>query len=109
MSEAKKTEVDKLREDYDRLAAEVPHTAPESPERFKAMEAKKLAFLKWREADASKEVVENAKFQVEIAKSKADAAKVDLENVEKAQKDAAKLAAHPAPLHTEAAKTRPVG
>lgn len=42
--------IKELRDEYDRLAAEAPKTAPNTNERAKVMEEKRLAFIAWREA-----------------------------------------------------------
>lgn len=49
-----------LRDDYDRLAGEVAKTAPNSPERFRVMEEKRVAFQKYTDAQRAQERVNRA-------------------------------------------------
>jgi hypothetical protein len=82
--------VDSLKKEYDRLAEAVHETAPNTPERHRAMEAKKAAFLKFKAADDAKTTVDVATTDAERKQQTAEAAAKDAEAAKKAAAETAK-------------------
>jgi hypothetical protein len=87
-----------LRQKYERLAAKVQKTAPNTPERYDAMEAKREAFAELHAAEEGKQKVDQAVGNVEQKKAAADAAAKEAADAKAAaaevQRNAARAATH---------------
>lgn len=81
--------VESLKKKYEDLAAKVNETAPNTPERFHAMEAKKKAFAEFKAAEDAKVHVEVATAQAEQKQNAAEAAVKDAAAAKKAAAEAA--------------------
>jgi chromosome segregation ATPase len=84
--------VDTLREKYDKLAAKVSETAPNTPERHKAMEDKKAAFIEY---NAASDAQQKAQIAADQAEQKQSAAEGAAREAAEAKKHATDVAKHP--------------
>ena len=84
--------VESLKAKYDKLAAGVAETAPNTPERHKAMEAKKAAFAEYHAADSAFQKAGRAAEDADVKQAAAEAATQDAQD---AKKHAQQVAKHP--------------